>query len=270
MYLDHLQNWLVYGHGLSIFLIFALFWLRETSQIWGFRAFPEERMKGITWNCACWCILTTFRTDESMVMVCWFFEFGHYFDLVKRVKFGVSVHFLENAWRDWPEIWSAAVAWPPSEVMGLWLRSGDFSHFGAILTYWNWSNFGSPCIFWKIHWGNGLKFCMPMFPVDLQNWFDYGYSLLIFLILMLFWLSETGQIWGFQAFWSCAVNFPYYGGPLAEIDHIWGFWALTGERVGVKVRGWRRHISDALHQVLSSYKLKHRYSPRCWDMYSEN
>ena len=32
------------------------------------------------------------------------FKFWHFFDLVKRVKFGVSGHFLENAWREWPEI----------------------------------------------------------------------------------------------------------------------------------------------------------------------
>ena len=63
MYLDHLQNWLVYGHGLLIFLILALFWLSETGQIWGFRAFPRERMEGMAWNFARWCILTTFRTD---------------------------------------------------------------------------------------------------------------------------------------------------------------------------------------------------------------
>ena len=62
MYLDHLQNWLVYGHGLLIFLILALFWLSETGQIWGFRAFPGERMKGMAWNFARWCILITFRT----------------------------------------------------------------------------------------------------------------------------------------------------------------------------------------------------------------
>ena len=63
MYLDHLQNWLVYGHGLLIFLILALFWLSETGQILGFRAFPGERMEEMAWNCAHWCILTTFRTD---------------------------------------------------------------------------------------------------------------------------------------------------------------------------------------------------------------
>ena len=63
MYLDHLQNWQVYGHGLLIFLILALFWLSETGQIWGFRAFLGKRMKEMAWNCARRCILATFRTD---------------------------------------------------------------------------------------------------------------------------------------------------------------------------------------------------------------
>ena len=35
-----------------------------------------------------------------------------------------------------------------------------------------------------------------------------------------------GKIWGFQVFWLCSVDFPHYGDPLAEIGHIWGFWAL--------------------------------------------
>ena len=52
MYLDHLQNWLVYGHTLLIFLILALFWLSETGKIWGFRAFPGEGMKEMAWNFA--------------------------------------------------------------------------------------------------------------------------------------------------------------------------------------------------------------------------
>ena len=62
MYLDHLQNWLVYGHSQLIFLILALFWLSEMGQIWHFRAFPRERMEGIACNFACCSILTTFRT----------------------------------------------------------------------------------------------------------------------------------------------------------------------------------------------------------------
>ena len=52
VYLYHLQKWLVYGRGLVIFQILALFWLSETGQIWGFRAFPGERMEGMTWNFA--------------------------------------------------------------------------------------------------------------------------------------------------------------------------------------------------------------------------
>ena len=71
--LDHLQNWLVYGHSVLIFLILALFWLSETGQIWGFRAFPGERMAEMAWKFARWCILSTFRTDWSMASVCWFF-----------------------------------------------------------------------------------------------------------------------------------------------------------------------------------------------------
>ena len=63
MYLDRVQNWLVYGHGLLIFLILALFWLSVTGQIWGFRAYHGERMEEMTSNLARWCILTTFRTD---------------------------------------------------------------------------------------------------------------------------------------------------------------------------------------------------------------
>ena len=63
MYLDHLQYWFVYGYGLLIFLILALFWLSEMGQILGFRAFPGERMEEMDWNFARRCILTTFRTD---------------------------------------------------------------------------------------------------------------------------------------------------------------------------------------------------------------
>ena len=49
-----------------------------------------------------------------------------------------------------------------------------------------------------------------------------------------------GQIWGFQAFWSCSVDFPHYGAPLTETDYIWVFWASSGEHVGVNVEGGER------------------------------
>ena len=57
-----------------------------------------------------------------------------------------------------------------------------------------------PGICRRTHGGNELKFCMVMYLDHLQNWLDYGHGLLIFLLLAPLWLSETGQIWGFQAF----------------------------------------------------------------------
>ena len=40
---------------------------------------------------------------------------------------------------------------------------------------------------------------------------------------MLLWLSEAGKIWGYQAFWSCSVDFPHYG------DHFFGWnWSYLG------------------------------------------
>ena len=93
MYPDHLQNWLDCGHGLLIFLILALFRLSETGQILCFRTFPEEcmdAMEGMACNFACLCILSTFRADKIMVMVCSFFSFQRQFHLVKLIQFAVS------------------------------------------------------------------------------------------------------------------------------------------------------------------------------------
>ena len=118
---------------------------------------------------------------------------------MKRVKFGVSGHYPENAWREWPEILHTDVSWPPSELISLWPQSVDFSHFGAILTWWNGSNLGFPGISRRTHRGNCLKFCTQMDLDHLQKWLVYSVSLLIFLSLALFWLSQTGQIWGFRA-----------------------------------------------------------------------
>ena len=159
----------------SVCLILALFWLSETGQIWGFRAFPGERMEEMALNFTRWCILTIFRTDKFMARFCWFLLSWCYFDLVKWVKFEVSGHFLENAWKS------------------LWPWSVDFSNFGDILTSWNGSNLPFSGISWRAHGGNGLKFCKLMYLEHLQNWLLYGFGLLIFLILALFWLSETGQ-----------------------------------------------------------------------------
>ena len=113
---------------------------------------------------------------------------------MKRVKFGVSVHFLENAWREWPEILHADVSWPPSD---LWVLGHGLLIFVILVLFWL-SETGQIWGFRAFpgeHWGNGLKYGMLLYPDHQQNWLDYGYDLVIFRILVLFWLSETSQIW---------------------------------------------------------------------------
>ena len=78
--------------------------------------------------------LSAFRTDQIMVMVSWFSFVWRHLGLVKRVNFGVSGHFLENAWREWPAILHADVSRPPSELISLWSQSVIFSNLGTILT----------------------------------------------------------------------------------------------------------------------------------------
>ena len=108
---------------------------------------------------------------------------------------GVSGHLPENAWRKWPESFHADVSWPSLEMWSV-----DFSIFCIILTSWNGSNLGVPGMSWRTHEGNGLKFCTLVYLDHLKNWLVYGHGLLIFLILALFRLSETGQMWGFRGF----------------------------------------------------------------------
>ena len=84
------------------------------------------------WNLTCWYILATCRIDYTLVTVCWLSSFWHNFDLVKWIKFGLSVHYLENIWKEWPDVWHAHVSWPPSELIRFWWWLVIFSF---------WSNF---------------------------------------------------------------------------------------------------------------------------------
>ena len=153
---------------------------------------------------------------------------------MKRVKFGVTGHFPENAWREWPEMLHTDVSWPFTELSSSWSWSVDFSNFGTILTLWKGPNLGLPGISWGTHGGNGLKYGMLLYPDHLQNWLDYGNGLVIFLILVLFLLSETGQIWGFQAF---------SGKPVEEM--AWNFvcWCiLTTFSLSELIRLWLQFV----------------------------
>ena len=97
IYPDHLQHWVVFGHGLLIFLLLASFWLSEMGHICGFWALPEECMEGMARNFAYCCIVTTFRNMRILVVLCWFSSLWSLFDLMTLVIFAVSRHYLENA-----------------------------------------------------------------------------------------------------------------------------------------------------------------------------
>ena len=117
----------IYSHHNTY--VFSLRCPSVRPSVWrGFRAFAGECIEGLAWNFTCLHHLQNWLVYGHGLVI-W-----HYFDLVKRVKFGVSGHFLENAWREWPEILHADVSWPPSELISLWPQFADFSNFGAILT----------------------------------------------------------------------------------------------------------------------------------------
>ena len=109
--------------------------------------------------------------------------------------FGLSIHPSVR-----PKIWKtffAPICW------------------SVILSDWPWLFLsGRPSqvissISWKTHGENDLKFGMLMYPDHRHDWLDFGHGLLISLILAPLWLNETA--------------------------HIWVFWALSGEHLGVTV-----------------------------------
>ena len=57
-------------------------------------------------------------------------------NLQKRVKFGVSIHCLDNASKEWPEIWHSDVSWPHSEQCSRlsWKSCRSCSEFWEIQT----------------------------------------------------------------------------------------------------------------------------------------
>ena len=53
VYPDHFQNWLDFGHSLSISPILVQFSLSEMGQIWGLLTFSGEDTEEMAWNLAC-------------------------------------------------------------------------------------------------------------------------------------------------------------------------------------------------------------------------
>ena len=59
---------------------------------------------------------------------------------------------------------------------------GWFSSFWRHFDLVKWVKFVVSGHFRRTHRGNGLKFCMLMYPNNLQNWFDFGHGMLIFFL----------------------------------------------------------------------------------------
>ena len=90
------------------------------------REWPEILHADVSWSSSELISLWPLSVDFS--------NFSTILTLWNGSNLGFQGHFLKNPWREWPEIWYAAVSWPPSELIRLWLRSGDFLNFSAILT----------------------------------------------------------------------------------------------------------------------------------------
>ena len=126
---------------------------------------------------------------------------------------------------------NADVSWPPSELVTWWSRFVDFSYFGGSLTKWNGSKLWSPGFSWWRNWGNGLKFRMLIYLNHLQNWLDYGHSLLIFSFWRYFDLVKRVKF-------GVSGHFGYA---------LWNFLIM------VPLLTETVHIHDALGRVLSCF-----------------
>ena len=174
----------------------------------GFRAFTGERMEGMAWDFSCWCILTTFRTNQVLVMLSaavneksWFGQ-----GTTKLVRWVVHTNF------GWSDINTLKKRYGyfdnhMSNVAASFGMLGQKKSLGCQSDQYLLISGSSDRFIGRIWWpGDRLAAAL--------------HALLIFLIMMPLWLSETG--------------------------HIWGFWALSGERMGVNVDGGTEDIFPTL------------------------
>ena len=138
---------------------------------------------------------------------------------------------------EWPDIRYAAVSWPPSKLVRLWLRSGDFSNFGAFSgnPLKKWPEISHAAVSWLSEliklWLQFVDFSHFDAILNLK-WVKLGVSrhfgrvLWIFLIMATLWLKLV--IFGVSGHY---------------LENVW-------EKMSI---GGRRHNSDALRPVLSSF-----------------
>ena len=143
---------------------------------------------------------------------------------MKRVKFAIFRHFLENTSEEWHGIWYFDIFWLPTELISFWAWPVDFPHFGIILTKWNSSNLGFREIFFRTHGRNGLKFDMLMYADHFWNSLHFDDRLLNFLVSAAFWqarlavsrhlLENAWEEWA-------AICHAYVSWPPSELIRFW-------------------------------------------------
>ena len=138
---------------------------------------------------------------------------GATFDLVKRVKFGGSGHFPENAWREWPEILHADVSSPPTGLIRLWSRSVDFFiywHYFDLVKQVNLGGSGHfPEKAWR-EWHEILYIDVSWLPSELFR--SWSTSVRRYLNLAKRVKFEVSGQFGY----ALHVDFPHYGAPLTQ------------------------------------------------------
>ena len=142
LYLDLLQNWLNFGHGLLILLILLSVLFSETGKIWGSR-----------------------YLFENAVLIFGMLMYPDHHQNRLRLVYGLLIFLiLGSFWLSGPGgIWGFPafsweymrevawyidnIHWPPTKLIRFWSYSVGFLHFGTPLTCQKWSNLRFPCIF---------------------------------------------------------------------------------------------------------------------------
>ena len=122
-----------------ISLILTPIWLGETGQFGGFGQPIENAWK--EWS-EFGMLIYIHHLQNCLAYWTLSFDFPNLaaIDLVRRVTFGVSRHFLDNTWAEWPAMWHTDVSWSTTEVNksghALWifqiLKKSNFVSTGMV------------------------------------------------------------------------------------------------------------------------------------------
>ena len=175
MYPDNLQSWLDYGQGLWIFSC-------DQAALWMVQSVRP---------CVCHTVLIMFPSSYHHEIFRSHYQWRKWHPCKgqgqsSKVKVTEVNTQLSSFWTVTP-VWIHRWWWNDAQSLML-LRRGALLFFKVTCQ-----------ISRRMHGGNGLKFCMLIYPDHFQNWLYLGHALLIFLIMVSLWVSESGHIWGLRA-----------------------------------------------------------------------